>query len=89
VLALNTSLPLLLLGSVGTFFSLRRRSAGQALACLLLPPALLLAAASQDAVSAGLRRVLAVLPVLAVLGGSVAAHSRRGMAAATRSTSSP
>ncbi len=82
VLALKSSLPLLLLGTAGALCALRRRAPGLGLACLLLPPALLLAAASQDLVSAGLRRVLAVLPVLAVLGGAVAAHSRRARAAA-------
>jgi hypothetical protein len=82
VLALKVSLPLLVLGAAGAVLALRRRASGPGLACLLLPPALLLAAASQDLVSAGLRRVLPVLPVLAVLGGAQAAHSRRARAAA-------
>lgn len=67
-LAVKASIPLLLLG-MSSLFLLRRRGCGLlAETVLLLPALLLLAAAANDAVSSGLRRVVFVLPVLAISG---------------------
>lgn len=76
VLALKTSLPLLGLGLLGAGLLLARPAARSAALCLLLPAATLLAAAAFDPVSSGVRRVLPVLPVLAVAAGRVAALAR-------------
>jgi hypothetical protein len=69
VLGVKTSLPLLLLG-LGSFGWIRRRNAGwPGEIALLLPAGLLLLLSTQDVISAGIRRLLPVLPVLAVSAG--------------------
>ncbi len=69
VLAVKTSIPLLALG-LGSFVWMRRRNAGwTGELALLLPAFLLLLISTQDVISAGIRRVLPVLPVLAVSAG--------------------
>jgi hypothetical protein len=73
VLAGKLDLPLLVLGVSGVVCA-RWRSAGLlAEICLLLPPLLLLLASAGDAMPAGIRRVLPVLPVLAIAGSRWAA----------------
>ncbi len=69
VLAVKASIPLLLLG-LGSLALLKRRNAGwKGELALFLPAVLLLLASSQDVISAGIRRILPVLPVLAVSAG--------------------
>jgi hypothetical protein len=69
VLVVKTSVPLLLLG-LGSLALLRKRSAGGVgELALFLPVLVLLLASTQDVISAGIRRVLPVLPVLAVSAG--------------------
>ncbi len=65
-LSVKTAVPLLALG-VSSLFLLRRRNAGWlAEVCLFAPAVLLVIASSSDTISAGIRRVLPVLPVLAI-----------------------
>lgn len=72
-LALKGSVPLLLLG-LSSLFVLHRRGRGLlAETTLLLPVVVLLVAAAYDAASSGLRRVVFVLPVLAISGSRWAA----------------
>ncbi|MDM7914090.1 MAG: glycosyltransferase family 39 protein [Candidatus Eisenbacteria bacterium] len=72
VLALKGSVPVIGMGIASVFF-LRRRTAGLAgELALWLPALLLLAVASADAIPAGIRRVLPVLPVLTVSAGRLA-----------------
>jgi len=66
VLAVKVTVPLLVLG-FASFFAVRRVSCGLiAEVCLFAPAALLLLAAMDDAIPAGIRRVLPLIPVLAV-----------------------
>jgi hypothetical protein len=67
-LAVKTSLPLLAVGLAGLVLLRRHRADLLAELCLLLPAFLLLVVASFDEVASGIRRVLPVLPVMAIVG---------------------
>ena len=77
VLGMKTTLALLVLAMAG-IFAMRRRNAGLfAEICLLLPAVVLLVASSFDAAASGIRRILPVLPILAIHGSRCAALQNR------------
>lgn len=67
-LAVKTSLPLLGVALAGLVLLRRHRAELLAELCLLLPALVLLVVASFDEVASGIRRVLPVLPVMAIVG---------------------
>lgn len=87
VLAVKTSVPLLGVTLAGLVLIRRYRADLLGELCLLLPAIALLVAASFDEVASGIRRVLPVLPVMAILGSrwvtweGVAAARRLALAA--------